>query len=112
MKIFSFFSSFSVCKGYIYNNVGKSGISINHRITKKKGSTPQRDFSYYGVPPIVYGVLHSVISGSDRSKLDSLLKYLMKFKYGVSLNSLTIALFIALLFLIKYSSKVPSGSTL
>ena len=44
---------------------------------------------------IVYGVLHSVASGSDKSKLDSLLKYLMKFKYDVSLNSLTIALFIA-----------------
>jgi hypothetical protein len=42
-----------------------------------------------------YGVLHSVASGSDKSKFDSLLKYLMKFKYGVSLNSLTIALFIA-----------------
>ena len=87
-------------------------VSLFPSLYKKKGSTPHRDFSYYDVPPIVYGVLHSVISGSDRSKLDFLLKYLMKFKYGVSLNSLTIALFIALLFLIKYSSKVPSGSTL
>jgi len=87
-------------------------VSLFPNLYKKRSGTPQRDSSYYDVPPIVYGVLHSVISGSDRSKLDSLLKYLMKFKYGVSLNSLIIALFIALLFLIKYSSMVPSGSTL
>lgn len=54
-----------------------------------------KDFSYNDVPLTIYGVLHSLLSGSDKSKLDSLLKYLMKFKYDVSLNSLTIALFIA-----------------
>ena len=54
-----------------------------------------KDFSYNDVPLTIYGVLHSLLSGSDKSRFDSLLKYLMKFKYDVSLNSLTIALFIA-----------------
>lgn len=71
-----------------------------------------KDFSYNDVPLTIYGVLHSLLSGSDKSRFDSLLKYLIKVKYGVSLYSLTIALLIALFLLMKYSSIDSSGFTL
>lgn len=71
-----------------------------------------KDFSYNDVPLTIYGVLHSLLSGSDKSRFDSLLKYLIKFKYGVSLYSLTIALLIALFLLMKYSSIDSSSFTL
>ena len=71
-----------------------------------------KDFSYNDVPLTIYGVLDSLLSGSDKSRFDSLLKYLIKVKYGVSLYSLTIALLIALFLLMKYSSIDSSGFTL
>ena len=60
---------------------------------KKQSGTPFQIPPTMGVPLTQnYQALHTVSIGSVRSKLDSLLKYLMKFKQGEFIYLSTIAL--------------------